>query len=328
MMKDKLGIDRITFIFFAVVFMLSMLLLTGGCGKENKKVELEKAAYTVTDTQGYKINFQAKPQRIISMSISTDEILIDLVDTKRIVAFSCLVDDPGISNIVERAQAVADRVDGQSSEAIMALRPDLILIPDFVKPEVIQALRDMDLHVYVYATPKSIDDVKQCIRYLAAAVGERERGELMVADMEKRLQTVEQQIGDIPEAQQERVVFLRSNGAYYSPQASFNDVCKHAKVRNALAETGYDKPVYITQEEIVRLNPDAFILSGWNYDGKHDPEQMEQEVLENPGYKTTAAIKNKRVLTLPAAHLQCVSQYIVYAVEDMAKAVYKNDIGK
>ena len=323
MMKEKLGMDRITFIFFAVVFLLSMLLLTGGCGKENKKAEFEKTAYTVTDVQGYKINFQAKPQRIISMTISTDEILLDLVDTKRIVAFSRLVDDPGISNIVERAKAVPDRVDGQSSEAIMALRPDLILVPDFVKPEVIQSLRDMDLKVYVYATPKSMGEVEDCIRYLAAAVGEKEQGELMVEKMQKHLQAVEQQIGDIPEAQQGRVVFLRTNGAYYSPQASFNDVCKYAKVRNALAETGYDKPVYVTQEEIVRLNPDAFILAGWNYDGKHDPEQMEQEVLENPGYKTTAAIKNKRVLTLPAAHLLCVSQYIVYAVEDMAKAVYK-----
>lgn len=323
MMKEKLGMDRITFICFAVFFLLSMLLLTGGCGKENKQAEVEKTAYTVTDVQGYKINFQAKPQRIISMTISTDEILLDLVDTKRIVAFSRLVDDPGISNIVERAQAVPDRVDGQSSEAIMALRPDLILVPDFVKPEVIQSLRDMDLKVYVYATPKSIGEVEDCIRYLAAAVGEKEQGELMVEKMQKHLQAVEQQIGDIPEAQQERVVFLRTNGAYYSPQASFNDVCKYAKVRNALAETGYDKPVYVTQEEIVRLNPDAFILAGWNYDGKHDPEQMEQEVLENPGYKTTAAIKNKRVLTLPAAHLLCVSQYIVYAVEDMAKALYK-----
>lgn len=323
MMKEKLGMDRITFICFAVFFLLSMLLLTGGCGKENKQAEVEKTAYTVTDVQGYKINFQAKPQRIISMTISTDEILLDLVDTKRIVAFSRLVDDPGISNIVERAQAVPDRVDGQSSEAIMALRPDLILVPDFVKPEVIQSLRDMDLKVYVYATPKSIGEVEDCIRYLAAAVGEKEQGELMVEKMQKHLQVVEQQIGDIPEAQQERVVFLRTNGAYYSPQASFNDVCKYAKVRNALAETGYDKPVYVTQEEIVRLNPDAFILAGWNYDGKHDPEQMEQEVLENPGYKTTAAIKNKRVLTLPAAHLLCVSQYIVYAVEDMAKALYK-----
>ena len=323
MMKEKLGMDRITFICFAVFFLLSMLLLTGGCGKENKQAEVEKTAYTVTDVQGYKINFQAKPQRIISMTISTDEILLDLVDTKRIVAFSRLVDDPGISNIVERAQAVPDRVDGQSSEAIMALRPDLILVPDFVKPEVIQSLRDMDLKVYVYATPKSIGEVEDCIRYLAAAVGEKEQGELMVEKMQKHLQAIEQQIGDIPEAQQERVVFLRTNGAYYSPQASFNDVCKYAKVRNALAETGYDKPVYVTQEEIVRLNPDAFILAGWNYDGKHDPEQMEQEVLENPGYKTTTAIKNKRVLTLPAAHLLCVSQYIVYAVEDMAKAVYK-----
>ena len=55
----------------------------------------------------------------------------------------------------------------------MALHPDLILIPDFVKPEVIQSLRDMNLQVYVYKTPKSMDDVRQCIRFLGEAVGEK-----------------------------------------------------------------------------------------------------------------------------------------------------------
>lgn len=51
------------------------------------------------------------------------------------------------------------------------------MIPDFVKPKVIQLLRDMHLQVYVYKTPKSFEDVRQCIRFLGAAVGEKERGE-------------------------------------------------------------------------------------------------------------------------------------------------------
>lgn len=150
----------------ALLLCLSILLIVAGCSSDSAQKSNSTAAYTVTDSQGHKLYFKEKPQRIISMSISTDEILIDLVPSSRIAAFSRLVDDPGISNIVERAQSVGSRVDGQSSEAIMALHPDLILIPDFVKPEVIQSLRDMNLQVYVYKTPKSMDDVRQCIRFL------------------------------------------------------------------------------------------------------------------------------------------------------------------
>lgn len=198
----------------ALLLCLSILLIVAGCSSDSAQKSNSTAAYTVTDSQGHKLYFKEKPQRIISMSISTDEILIDLVPSSRIAAFSRLVDDPGISNIVERAQSVGSRVDGQSSEAIMALHPDLILIPDFVKPEVIQSLRDMNLQVYVYKTPKSMDDVRQCIRFLGEAVGEKERGEMMVTAMDEHLKKVQDKIGKIPKEKQKRIVFMRSNGDY------------------------------------------------------------------------------------------------------------------
>ncbi len=306
----------------ALLLCLSLLLIVAGCSSDNAQKSNSATAYTVTDSQGHKLYFKEKPQRIISMSISTDEILIDLVPASRITAFSRLVDDPGISNVVERAQSVGSRVDGQSSEAIMALHPDLVLIPDFVKPEVIQSLRDMNLQIYVYRTPKSMEDVRQCIRFLAEAVGEKERGEMMVTAMNEHLKKVQEKIGIIPKEKQKRLVFIRSNGAYYSPQASFNDVCKYAQVRNALDELHYDKAGFVNQEAVVQLNPDVFLLAGWNYDGQHDPKQMEEELLNNPGYLTTDAVKNKRVYTVPAKHVLSVSQYIVNAVEDLANAVY------
>lgn len=306
----------------ALMLCLSLLLIMTGCGKEAVQQNSDTAD-TVTDSQGHTLHFKEKPQRIISMSISTDEILIDLVPCSRIAAFSRLVDDPGISNIVERAQSVGSRVDGQSSEAIMALHPDLILIPDFVKPEVIQSLRDMNLQVYVYKTPKSFEDVRECIRFLGEAVGEKERGEMMVTAMDEHLKNVQDKIGKIPKEKQKRIVFMRSNGAYYSPEASFNDVCKYAQVRNALEELHYDKPGIVNQEAVVQLNLDVFVLPGWNFDGQHDPKQMEEELLNNPGYQTTDAVKNRKVYTVPAKHVLCVSQYIVNAVEDLADAVYK-----
>lgn len=301
---------------------LGLLLALAGCGSETADQSGQAAAYSVTDSQGHTLRFKEKPQRIVSMSISTDEILIDLVAPQRIAALSYLVDDPGISNVVERVQSIGGRIDGKSSEAVMALRPDLILVPDFVKPEMIQTLRDMDLQVYVYKTPKSMEDVRQCIRFLGAAVGEKERADMMVEAMDEHLQRVQAKIGKIEETKQKRIVFIRSNGAYYSPESSFNDVCKFAQVRNALAELHYDKAGFVNQEAVVNLDPDVFILAGWNYDGKHDPKQMEEDVLQNPGYQTTAAVKNKRVYTLPGRHMLSVSQYMVNAVEDLAEAVY------
>ena len=44
--------------------------------------------------------------------------------------------------------------------------------------------------------------------------------------------------------------------------------------------------------------------------------------MNNPGYLTTDAVKNRKVYTVPAKHVLSVSQYIVNAVEDLADAVY------
>ena len=53
-----------------------------------------------------------------------------------------------------------------------------------------------------------------------------------------------------------------------------------------------------------------------------DVMKMEEELLNNSGYQTTDAVKNRKVYTVPAKHVLCVSQYIVNAVEDLADAVY------
>ena len=106
------------------------------------------------------------------------------------------------------------------------------------------------------------------------------------------------------------------------------DVCRHANVKDATEDLHYDKSCILSQEEVVRLNPDAFVIPVWNYDGKHDPEQIKAEILSNPSYQTTKAGRNKNVIMIPAAHALAVSQYTVDAVEDIARAIYPENFNK
>ncbi|MGM9519857.1 MAG: ABC transporter substrate-binding protein, partial [Phascolarctobacterium sp.] len=103
-----------------VLFLLCSILISG-CTRKKTAPTDEKILYSVTDATGFKLNFTAKPQRIISLSISTDEILLDLVPTASIVALTKYVDDAGISNVVERAQEVKGRVRDTNPESILAM---------------------------------------------------------------------------------------------------------------------------------------------------------------------------------------------------------------
>lgn len=71
-----------------------------------KNTSFEKKGYTVTDDKGNRISFTAKPARILTLALSTDEILLDLVSSDRVIAVSSLSVDKGISTVSEKAKLV------------------------------------------------------------------------------------------------------------------------------------------------------------------------------------------------------------------------------
>ena len=319
------------YIIFSVLLLLCVVL--SGC-KNGKTDEPSKntaelqSSYTVTDDTGLTLLFTEKPKRIVSYSISTDEILMALVKPERIAALSRLVDDPGVSSIVEEAKHVPNRVQGNSMENVLTFKPDLVIIPDFHPPEMLQSARELGLKVYIYKTPSDIKGVKRSIRQIAALTGEKEKGEAVIAKMEERIQQVQQRLAVIPVSQRKRVIQLRSEGAFYAPDNSFGDVCRHAGVSDATLELKYPSAMEITQEKVVELNPDIIFVPDWDYDGKHNPDDEKHKILNNPSYHGMKAVQQGKVYTISGALVLTVSQYIADAVEEVAKMSYPELFGK
>jgi len=313
--------------------MVLMLIILTGCNNEkvDSSVQNDKnkpSSYTVTDDTGLTLQFTEKPKRIVSYSISTDEILLALVEPQRIIALSRLVDDPGVSSIVKEAKQVPGRVQGNSMEGVLAFKPDLVIIPDFHPPEMLQSARELGLKVYIYKTPSDIKGVKRSIRQIASLTGEKDKGEAIIAKMEERIQQVQQRLAVIPVSQRKRVIQLRSEGAFYAPDNSFGDVCRHAGVSDATLELKYPSAMEITQEKVVELNPDIIFVPDWDYDGKHNPDGEKRKILNNPSYRGMKAVQQGKVYTISGALVLTVSQYIADAVEEVAKMSYPEVFGK
>ncbi len=313
--------------------MIVMLIILPGCNNEksDSSVQDDKnkpSSYTVTDDTGLTLQFTEKPKRIVSYSISTDEILLALVEPQRIAALSRLVDDPGVSSIVKEAKQVPDRVQGNSMEGVLTFKPDLVIIPDFHPPEMLQSARELGLKVYIYKTPSDIKGVKRSIRQIAALIGEKEKGEAVIDKMEERIKQVQQRLAGIPATRRKRVIQLRSEGAFYAPDNSFGDVCRYAGVSDATLELKYPSAMEITQEKVVELNPDIIFVPDWNYDGKHNPGGEKQKILNNPSYRGMKAVQQGKVYTISGALVLTVSQYIADAVEEVARMSYPEVFGK
>ena len=86
-----------------MIISLLLLVFTAGCNKQQAAdvpaPSAVDAAYSVTDDAGRTLHFEHKPQRIVSLTYGTDEILTDLLDIKRIMAYSRWAGDSEISFI-------------------------------------------------------------------------------------------------------------------------------------------------------------------------------------------------------------------------------------
>lgn len=114
----------------------------------------------------------------MSLNVSADEILLDMVDSKRLAALSLLADDPGICSASDKVKSVKGRAQGSNLESVLAMQPDLVIIPDYTV-EPIQGLRSAGLKVYVCHTPNNVQDIFKFIREIGSAVGEEAKGEAM-----------------------------------------------------------------------------------------------------------------------------------------------------
>ena len=309
-------------IFLAI--MLLATLLFAGCGPQELAKDEGKGEtlYTVKDATGTELRFTKKPQRIVSLNVSTDEILLDLLDgeTHRLAALSRLADDEGICGAGEKVKQVQGRAESTNLEAVLSYQPDLVIIPDY-SMEPVRGLRSAGMKVYVCHTPNDMQAILQYIREIGAAVGEEEKGRQMAEGLQKQLDDIREKALQAAGGKQQKVLALSFTGPL-GMKGTFSDVCHYAGVRNALEGVDIPYQSNLSEEKMLELNPDLILTPSWDYSKKGDPDDFRRRILENPTYKDMNAVKNKQVFKIHDNYLYSTSQYTVKAVEELAQLAY------
>ena len=217
-----------------------------GCG--NDKPE-NNGTRVVKDAKGYEVKVPAHPMRIVSFSISCDEILLGLVEPERIASVSYLCDDAGISHVVEKSKAVKERIKGTPSvERIMALKPDLVILGDWWTPDSIQTIRDMGISVYVYKTPYTVEDIKKAVRELADVVDAKQHGEAMIKEYDAKIAKAQGIIKAANIKQQKKIVVMSGHGVIGTKGSLFADICKYAQVDNCMEQLQTGQNTTVSKE--------------------------------------------------------------------------------
>ena len=271
---------------------------------------------TITDGLGIEVTIPQKPQRIVSLTLATDEILLSLVATERVRAVTYLAGDSIWTNVSETARQVEHTVQSDP-EQIIALEPDLVLAATYNNPDHIKLLRDAGIPVVVVSLFDSVDQVADNIRYVAQLTGDEARAEELIAAMEERLAAIEAMAAKAET--KPRVLFYTAFGSSAGKGSTFSDIVQRAGGIN-LGDEALDGPFgEISLEKIVELNPDVIVTDEFS---PEDNAEWQENFSNHPALANVNAKKNGRIYTVPARHISTLSHYIVEGVYDVAKLLH------
>ncbi len=301
--------------------MFLALILLAGCGGQAAQpaapapteAATEAATFPVTakDGAGTEVTVAKEPVRIVSLTLGTDETLLELVGPQRLVGVTYLASDKTTSNIADRPELAQIKGKLQDDpEQVIALNPDLVFVGQFTKPDVIDQIRKAGITVFVVGNFTSISAMEQNIQTIGHLVGEDAKARQMTDQMDQKLAEIADKLKGA-KGPKPSVLYLAAEGWAAGKATTVDDIITHAGGTNAAAILNDWNQ--ISPEKVVELNPDVVILS---------PYVTDQDFVKNPAYKDLAAIKNNRVAAPTDAHLSATSQYIVLAVEDVARVLY------
>lgn len=267
---------------------------------------------TLVDGLGVEVIINEPPQKILSVSLGADEVLLPLIGPQRFVGVTGLALDPAISNVaVDAAQVPNSIAAAADTERIISLEPDIVFVASFTAPEVIQQLRDAGLTVFATGFPVGFEAIRENVRLLGRAVGAEAEADALIARMDEELAVVS---GAVVRDNIVRALYLTPGNYTSGVDSTISEIIAAANGLDVAAAAGVSQLSPVSDEFIIEQNPDVIILSGWT---PWDPTFVDT-FKGNPAFADLSAVQNGRIYVANDAHLTTVSQFIVEGVKDVA----------
>ena len=324
---------KILTLFLFSFFLISALL--SGCSSSTQLQNSSKTnaaqskqemnttgSYSVTDLTGTKVTFPSKPKRILTFAMYTDQIVLGLVTSDHLVGINTLLDDPVLSNIIPIAKKITKKIGNPGAEEVLSMKPDLVIVSDWTQAEKIQSMRDLGLKVVSVKSPETIQDAKDAVSQVAAAIGEPEKGRQLIGMMDKKLAEIREKTSKIKPEQRKNIVLLSLMTAYGGTGCAYDDACREANVINGIAAAGLKTGQQLTKEMLIKINPDIMLMPVYNDRGNYDTQAFIDSYLKDPSLRTVKAIKEKQLIYPREQFIYNCSQDIVYCVQEIARVAY------
>jgi iron complex transport system substrate-binding protein len=318
--------NRLLFIVVAAFVALGAAAWAAGSGEPSGTANTVPAAgfpLTVTDDGGSSVTVAAKPVRIVSLTMFTDEVLLELVEPARIIAVTAFAADPAISNVTAKAEGIPHKL-AMNVEVLVSLKPDLLFVANWTEADKVKQLRDAGITVYLTSTGVTVDGIKARIARVGQLVGESAKAAKLLAGMDARLDAVQKRLAKVPADRHLSVVDYTVWGSAQGKGSSWDEIVRRAGLVNGVGNIAADDwgQVPLSKEKLLEIDPDILILPGWTFDDPKGAETFFAKTTADPVLKALKAVRNDRAYRMPESLKTATSQYLADAVEWLARTAY------
>ena len=248
-----------------------------------------------------------KPGRIVSLNLCTDQILIELVDRRRIAALTTLAVDRDVSVIADKAKGL--RLIAGAAEEVVSLDPDLVLASPIAAAHTVDLLKRLGKRVEIVPFATSFDEIRSTVRQVAAAVGEVERGAMLIARFDAALTAARSRAERHPEA-----LVYQVNGLVSGTGSLADAALKAAGLANQVERRALAPGAKLALESVVVMPPDLVVLA----QGMHTYRTVVSDNLRHPALARVMA--RTAGMELPMPLWLCGSPHVAEAVDLLAAA--------
>ncbi|HEY6074528.1 MAG TPA: cobalamin-binding protein, partial [Anaerolineales bacterium] len=289
-----------------ILLLLSIGLLLAACAPAPQS----EGPLHFTDGLGRELSLKGPAQRVVSLAPSNTEILFAVGAGAQTIGRDEFSDYPAEAKALP---SVGGSMGQYSTEAILALKPDLVLAAEINAPELVKQLEDLGITVYYLKNPKTLEEMYKNLQIVASLTGHDATP--LVESLQTRVKKVDEKILPLSS----RVsVFYEIDGTdpakpYTYGPGSFGDLLIERAGGYNIAHNLSDPYPQMSLEQIVKANPSFILLgdSNWGTTAK--------QVKARPGWASIYAVQSGQILPLDDNLISRPGPRLVDGLEQLAE---------
>ncbi|KAF0091658.1 MAG: iron complex transport system substrate-binding protein [Fusobacteria bacterium] len=298
---------KISKIFKMLILTLAILLMSGCSGKLSIGND-SSYPMTIKDNSGMSVVIDKEPEKVVSLSPVTTEIIAAIGGLDKLVGRTSYCDYP---KEVKEVDEIGDLIT-VNVEKIVELDPDLVIGSAYLDQGVRDQLENAGMTVVTIYTEDSFEGTYKDIETIGKILGKTKGAAQVVAEMKDKVESIKEKVAKAKTTPS--VYFVVGFGAGGEFTAT-GDTFIHQMIEMAGGKNiAYDGVQWsFSLEKIVERNPELVIYSSM---------LDKNELIRTNGFKDLDSVKKGSVLSIEANLIERTGPRLAEGLEELAKLIH------